>query len=106
MLADGELMHRARPSALVSKLDEDMGGAGAYRPPKLAAVSMEGRSGGGDGIHADSDEDLLAQAAGTATTNSLELSGVSDLWICFLSAGGHDGCVAPSGAGAVSQIYS
>lgn len=79
MHADGELMHRARPSALVSKLDEDMGGAGAYRPPKLAAVAMGAPAGGGGGMHADADEDLLAQAAGTATTNALELSGAAHL---------------------------
>lgn len=72
--AEGELMHRANPSALVSKLDEDMGGSGAYRPPKLAAVAMDAPA-GGSGMHADSDEELLAQAAGTATTHSLELSG-------------------------------
>lgn len=78
MYADGELMHRANPSALVSKLDEDMGrGSGAYRPPKLASVSMHAPSGGGGRMHADSDDDLLAQAAGTATTDNVELSGTS-----------------------------
>lgn len=32
---------RANPGALVSKLDEDMEGGEAYRPPKLTSVTME-----------------------------------------------------------------
>lgn len=69
---DGDLLHRANPSAMVSKLDEDIGGSGAYRPPKLAAVAMDVPSGA---VQVDSDEELLAQAAGITTTHSMELSG-------------------------------
>jgi hypothetical protein len=79
--ADGDLVHRANPSALVSKLDEDTGGSGAYRPPKLAAVSMHAPLSGRGGMHADVDEDLLAQAAGIATTDSLQLSGMSPSFV-------------------------
>lgn len=43
---DAEMVsYRANPDALVSKVDEDMDGSGAYRPPKLTAVTMEEEGG-------------------------------------------------------------
>ena len=64
-----------------------MGGSGAYRPPKLAAVAMDVPGGA---MQVDSDEELLAQAAGTTTTHSVELSG-SHLPSCILLLGGSHG---------------